>query len=403
MRILWILPYSPWPTTSGGKTRQYQLLASLARAGHRITLLAHSKLAVDDEIRSQLEPLLERLIILPRRPLRSLKTLAAVLLAPYPMLASVNGLAPSLQKKFAELLSQQWDVIQIEHTYTFQPYEAELARRGLPFILTEHNVESGLGAATYDSLPSWMGPFTRYDQWRYRRWERRVMRQASHVIAVTDTDAGALARISGRPTSVVVNGVDCDYYATVHHSAQAKRLLFIGNFEYAPNIDAVEWAMEHVLPALWERFPDVRMTICGYALPDTWRLRWPDSRIEWHGFVRDLREQQNQTSIFFAPLRQGGGSKLKVLEAMAAGLPLVTTGQGASGLSVNSEEHYLRAETAPECIDAIARLLLDPMLGERLGTAARAYVRNEHDWSMVARSLETIYQTLPAPLQEPQC
>src|SRR5690606_36543405 len=117
-----------------------------------------SKMAVDDDVRNHLEPLLERLIILPRRPLRSPLTLAAALFAPYPLLASINGLAPRLERQIETLLDEPWDVIQIEHSYSFQPYEAALARRGVPFVLTEHNVESRLGAATYDRLPGWMLP-----------------------------------------------------------------------------------------------------------------------------------------------------------------------------------------------------------------------------------------------------
>src|SRR5690606_36087568 len=213
MRILWILPYLPWPTTSGGKTRQYHLLRSLAEAGHHITLLVQSKTPLDDEARTHLEPLLERLLVLPRRPLRSVTTLGAALLASYPLLASVNGLAPCLQRQFRELLHEPWDVVQIEHSYSFQPYEAVLSQRRLPFLLTEHNVESGLGAATYDRLPTWLAPFVYYDQWRYRRWERRVLRQAERVIAVTPDDAAVLASLCGRPTDVVVNGVDCRHYA----------------------------------------------------------------------------------------------------------------------------------------------------------------------------------------------
>lgn len=177
MRILWILPYSPWPATSGGKTRQFHLLRSLAARGHRITLLLHDKHPVSPADRQVLEAFVEQLIILPRRPLRSLKTLVAGLFAPYPLLASVNGLAGELQDTFNWLLGEQWDVVQIEHSYSFQPYEDALARKSQPFVLTEHNVESALGAATYDRLPRWSLPFIRYDQWRYARWERRVMRR----------------------------------------------------------------------------------------------------------------------------------------------------------------------------------------------------------------------------------
>lgn len=192
MRILWILPYSPWPANSGGKTRQFHLLRSLSARGHRITLLLHDKHPVSLIDRQVLEAFLEQLIILPRRPLRSVKTLLAGLFAPYPLLASVNGLSGALQDRFNQLLNEHWDVVQIEHTYSFQPYEEALARKSQPFVLTEHNVESALGAATYDRLPGWSLPFIRYDQWRYTRWERRVMRQATQVVAVTDSDAQAL-------------------------------------------------------------------------------------------------------------------------------------------------------------------------------------------------------------------
>ena len=191
MRILWILPYSPWPTTSGGKTRQYHLLRSLAARGHRITVLLHSKQPVSAEDRRALEPFLERLVVLPRRPLRSLSTLLAALFAPYPLLASVNGLSAELQRTATELLREPWDVVQVEHSYSFQPYERPLRDAGQPFVLTEHNVESSLGAATYDRLPGWALPFVRYDQWRYRRWERRVMSQAAAVVAVTERCAAA--------------------------------------------------------------------------------------------------------------------------------------------------------------------------------------------------------------------
>lgn len=321
MRILWILPYSPWPTTSGGKTRQYHLLRSLAARGHRITVLLHSKQPVSAEDRQALEPFLERLVVLPRRPLRSLSTLLAALFAPYPLLASVNGLSAELQRTATELLREPWDVVQVEHSYSFQPYERPLRDAGQPFVLTEHNVESSLGAATYDRLPGWALPFVRYDQWRYRRWERRVMSQAAAVVAVTEKDARQLGAMLGRPVPVVVNGVDCEHFAAARPTPEAQRVLFLGNYEYAPNVDAVEWMLDEILPRVWAHCPEARMSVCGYALPAEWAQRWSDPRIEWQGFVPDLLQLQSSSSVFLAALRHGGGSKLKVLEALAAGLP----------------------------------------------------------------------------------
>eukprot|EP01132_Coremiostelium_polycephalum_P020637 gene20637-24525_t len=373
MRILWILPYSPWPATSGGKTRQFHLLRSLAARGHRITLLLHDKHAVSLTDRHVLEAFLEQVIILPRRPLRSLKTLLAGLFAPYPLLASVNGLSGELQDTFERLLTEHWDVVQIEHTYTFQPYEAALARRSQPFVLTEHNVESSLGAA-------------------------------AQVVAVTDADAQTLAQIAGKPVPVVVNGVDCAHFAAARPDPTTRRVLFLGNYEYAPNVDAIEWALDEILPKVWARCPDARMSVCGFGMPETWRERWKDGRIEWQGFVPNLLALQSSCSVFLAPLRHGGGSKLKVLEALAAGLPLASTDQGVSGLDLVEGLDYLGGQTAESLADAVVRLLQQPEVAAPMGEAGRAYVRRAHDWSVAASQLEQVYAQLsPQSQKEPAC
>ena len=395
MRILWILPYLPWPTTSGGKTRQYHLLRSLAERGHAITLLVQSKTPLDEEARAQLEPLLERLIVLPRRALKHPLSLAAALFAPWPLMTTVNGLSGALKKQFAELMQESWDVIQVEHSYTFEPYAACLKQQQRAFVLTEHNLESALGAATYDRFPAWLNLFVRYDQWRARRWEQKVFNQASRVIAVTPADAQAIGAITRSPVDIVVNGVDCRAFSQVQADPSSQRLLFVGNYEYAPNVDAVQWALDEVMPLLWQRCPEARFAIAGYALPASWAQRWPDPRIEWLGFVPDLQALQARSAVFFAPLRHGGGSKLKVLEALAAGLPLVSTAQGVSGLQVSAGHDYLAGESSRELSEALATLLTNPTLAAQLAANGRRYVNQHHDWQAAASQLEAVYRQLP--------
>lgn len=391
MRILWTLPYLPWPTTSGSKTRQFHLLRSLAARGHRITLLVHSNTELDDATDAALAPWLERLIVIPRRPLRSLRSLLTMAFAAPPLLASANGYSDSLEQQFEALLQEPWDVIQVEHSYSFQPFEAPLRRSGKPFIMTEHNIESGMGAAGYRLFPDWAGPFTRFDQWRYRQWEKRVFAQTQALIAVTEDDAKSLTRLTARATSVVVNGVDCSYFARVSPDRYSRRLLFIGDYDYSPNLDAVQWALDHIMPRVWALDPMVRLTIGGHGLPEDWPERWPDPRIDWPGFVPDLRSVQKEAALFFAPLRDVGGSSVKLLEAMAAGLAVVTPAQGCSGLKVENGVHYLSCEDA----HGLARLLVDaveqPARLAKIGEAGRAYVRQHHDWSVSAAQLEAIY------------
>ena len=399
MRVLWTLPYLPWPITSGGKARQYHLLRRMAARGHAITLLVQSKTPADEAVQKALQPLLERLIVVPRRSLRSPSTLWHAATSSAPLLASVNGFAPAFSQQFDDLLKEHWDVVQIEHSYGFQPFADSLKRRAQPFILTEHNVESELGAATYGKWPAVLRPLARYDQWRAQRWERQVMSRAAAVVAVTSSDAVKLGVISGRPTHVVCNGVDTRGFAQVTPDPQAMAILFVGNYEYAPNVDAVEWAAAEILPLVWQQRPQARFLVCGHALPDSWRQRFPDPRIEWRGYVDHLPTVQSQSTVFLAPLRFGGGSKLKVLEALAAGLPIVSTQEGLSGLGAQDGVHARVALTASDMAQALVDVMDDPFLAARLGQAARQLVHDRFDWDAAAAQLEAVYQavqTVPA-------
>ncbi|MDR6676023.1 glycosyltransferase involved in cell wall biosynthesis [Pseudomonas psychrotolerans] len=403
LRILWVLPYLPWPASSGGKTRVYHLLRAMAQRGHRITLLAQSKTPPDATARAALEPWLERLVILPRRPLRHPQTLAAILFSPCPLLAGVNGFSAVARKTFGELLEESWDLVHIDHSYSCEPYLPLLDSRTQPWVLMEHNLESALGGATYGRLPRALAGFVRYDQWRYRRWERRVLGAADQVVAVTDDDARLLAEVTGRSVPVVVNAVDTARFASVKPDFGSQRLLFVGNFEYAPNLDAVEWAVREIMPRLWQRCPQARLQICGHAMPEHWPRTFSDLRLEWSGFVPDLRDVQAQAAVFLAPLRQGGGSKLKVIEALAAGLAVVSTRQGASGLAVHPGRELLLADDASGLAMALAELLAQPKKAAALGEAGRAYARARHDWQTAATQLETVYADVLTQWERARC
>ncbi len=405
LRILLTMPYLPWPITSGGKARQYHLLRAMAQRGHDITLLVQAKTAADADVKAALAPWVKELIVLPRRSLKDPRTLWRAAFSPLPLLTTVNGHAPALTRQFEQLLQRQhWDIVQIEHSYGYQPFEAVLRRHRQPFVLVEHNVESELGAATYGKWPAWAKPFARYDQWRGRRWERHVLGQASLVVAVTESDARKLGAWTRRPPHVVTNGADIQGFASVQPDLASKRVLFVGNYEYAPNVDAIEWAMEAIWPRLWVLQPDARFVVCGHALPPAWRQRWADPRIEWRGYVDHLPTVQSQSAVFLAALRFGGGSKLKVLEALAAGLPVVSTTEGLSGLGVKAGEQAMVADNAEAIAQAVSHLLDHPEQAVQMGLRARAHVTARFDWQACATQLEAAYAALLADdRREPAC
>lgn len=398
LKILWISPYLPWPTHGGNRVRQYQLMRSLAARGHRITLLVQSKIPADADTKRHLEAVAERLIVLERRARKHPLTLAAALIAPYPIIASVNGLSRSLRNAVADLLDQPWDVLQVEHSYGLQSFLPLLSRRRQPFVLTEHNVESTLVSTAdyHPRIPAALLPMLqRYDGWRFRRWERRALRAPTRVVAVTREDAAVMSRISGRAIDVVPNGADCSAFAAVQPNRASLRIMFIANFGYPPNNAAVDWTVTEIMPLIWRRIPGARLTVCGSGMPATWARRWPDPRLEWRGFVADLPAQQGECAAFVAPLRAGGGSKLKVLEAMSAGLAVVSTAEGVSGLSVRDGEDYLAGQTPDEIANALCSLLENPARSRTVGERGRDYVRRHHDWSAIAAHLEEIYRELP--------
>ena len=335
---------------------------------------------------------------LPRRPLKHPATLWRAATSRQPLLTTINGHAPALSARFERLLAEQkWDIVQVEHSYGFQPFEQALRRHRQRFVITEHNVESALGSATYGKWPAWLRGLAAWDQRRARRWERHVLGQASAIVAVTDSDAGQLGVIgAGRPTHVVSNGVDTRAFAAVRHDAASRTVLFLGNYEYAPNVDAVEWALTDIAPKVWALAPDVRFRICGHGMPEAWARRFPDERIEWRGYVPDLTEVQAHSAVFMAPLRFGGGSKLKVLEAMAAGLPVVSTREGLSGLPVIDGRHARVADTPEAMAQALLQALDHPDAARAMGNAARALVQAEFDWSAVAVQLEGVYASVLA-------
>jgi glycosyltransferase involved in cell wall biosynthesis len=397
LKILWTCPYLPWPTIGGNRLRVFHLMRELAARGHRITFVVQSDQYLGRRATATVRAIVDRLIILPRRRRLSPLTLAAAALAPYPVDVSVRGYSRAARSAMRELLAERWDAVQIEHSYFLQPFLAELRGLQQPFVLTEHNVESTLVRLNdyHPRVPRAALPYLqRFDTWRYRRWERHALSLPERLIAVTEPDAEQMRAITGRSVEVVPNGADVSAYAAVRPDRDGKRLMFIGNYGYRPNQDAVEWLMRDIMPRIWQRLPAARIIVCGSGMPGSWRRCWPDERIEFRGFVDDIAAVQRDCAAFICPLLSGGGSKLKVLEAMAGSLPVITTTQGASGLDARPGRDYLPGESAAELADAAVDLLLDRRLNEAIGAAGRSYVTATHGWAVVAEQLLQIYREL---------
>jgi glycosyltransferase involved in cell wall biosynthesis len=257
-----------------------------------------------------------------------------------------------------------------------------------PVVLFQHNVEARI-LQRHVSVPQHpvRRAYMRLQWQRMWRHEARESRRFAHVIAVSALDAELIRREYGAASvGYVPTGVDVEYFSPSRPRQPASRdLVFIGSMDWMPNEDGIRWFASAVFSRIQERVPGARLKVVGRApSPYLCELAARNAAIEVTGTVPDVRPYLERAAICVVPLRVGGGTRLKIYEAMAMGVPVVATAIGAEGLPLRHDEHLLIADTAEEQVSAICGLLADRALADRLAAAARAHVLEHCSWDVVA-------------------
>ena len=227
---------------------------------------------------------------------------------------------------------------------------------------------------------------------RLRRLEAQVASRFKTNIMVSDADAEDLRTIcAGAMTDVIPNGVDTDYFSP-RWGQETPTLIFTGGMNMFANRDGVDWFLESVWPLVKARVPEVRFVAIGQR-PSQRLLETAarDDAVEAPGFVADVRPAVARAAVYIVPLRVGGGTRLKVFDAMAQGKAIVSTTLGAEGIDVQDGEHLMLADDAESFAERIVDLLQRPELRRRLGEAARARVEEQYSWTMLADRLARVY------------
>jgi sugar transferase (PEP-CTERM/EpsH1 system associated) len=263
-------------------------------------------------------------------------------------------------------------------------------------VMDEHNVEAVIVerlAEQYAKSPA--AHFFRLQARRMRATEAALAAAGDLVLAVSEGDAAQLRTMAPTPVEVIPNGVDLQFFSSARAGTQRGRkpgrLVFTGSMNWFPNEDGVLWFMREVWPLLAAQpKPDWSLDVVGHApSPAVRALATPQIRIT--GTVDDTRPYVDEAEIFIVPLRIGGGSRLKILEAFAMGIPVISTTVGCEGLGVEPDCHLLIADTPREFADAVTRLRRDPALALRLTTAATHHVRDHFSWTAIGHHLTTLY------------
>ena len=315
---------------------------------------------------------------------------------PLPLL---NYTTNEMKQALAALLSEQeFDFVQVESIHLMNYLPMIRAARKRPLVICDwHNVESELMRQYGESE----GNFARR---AYARRTARLMNEAeqealrefdAHIV-VSEEDAERLLRMnSAARVFVIENGVDPAYYGDTQDESNTKnRIIFVGSMDYHANIDAAVNFARNVWPILHDKKPELTFTIVGRDPAPTVRELSSIAGLEVTGSVEDVRPFYHEAIAAVVPLRVGGGSRLKILEAMAAGVPVVSTTIGAEGLKVGDGENILLADNDQDLVDKIVSVIDDENLRTRLVAAAHALIAERYDWSKLGVTLTSVYTKL---------
>jgi polysaccharide biosynthesis protein PslH len=398
-RILFLTSELPYPPEQGGSLRSYHLLRHAARY-HTVSLLSFAARPGEGQ---PLETICERVLTVPTPHRSTRERLATLLLSRRPDMA--DRLA---SRTFAEMLQHTvtacaFDYVQAQ-SIEMAPYglmvQTWLGERAPALIFDDFNAEYVLQRRAFvaDSRDPRRWPNALYSalQWhRLRLFEREVCQRADRVIAVSDADAAALRRLDPNLSiAVVPNGVETSRYRDLPAPPNDMRepaVLFTGKMDFRPNVDAVLWFHRNVWPRVLQEHPDARFYVVGKQPHPRLEPVMRDATVVVTGYVPDVRPYMAGTTVFVVPMRMGGGTRLKLLEAMAAGLPIVSTTMGAEGVDVADREHVMLADSPEAYAEVISHLIENSMARNELGQRAQARVIT-WDWERIAPRLDAVYQ-----------
>jgi sugar transferase (PEP-CTERM/EpsH1 system associated) len=406
MRILFLTAQLPEPPHAGGTLRTNGLMRNVHAAGYEVHILSFGEADQLKANRAALDEFCARAETVPpprRKIVHRLRDLFLTHLADMQRRFD----SPLYAAKLEQLLARQrFDLIQIE-SLEMAAYLPVIQRvqPETPVIYDSFNAEFDLQRSIYGAERGdprrLLGAFYSFIQWRrLTRFEREVCESVAHVIAVSDADAESFKRLApGRPVSVVPNGIDTSLYARHDTSLDLgdHAVVFTGSMGYRPNVDAALWFVDQVLDKVRAQVPEVRFFIVGnnpHLRLNTLRER---DHVQITGWVPDVNPFLHAATVYVVPMRMGSGTRLKLLQAMAAGRAVVSTTTGAQGLIVRDGLELRLADTAQDFAQAVIALLNDPQRRQMLGAAGRQYVQDHYDWSVIAPRLLRVYDDIIGP------
>jgi len=393
MKILMLTPYVPYPPSSGGQIRTFNLLKYLSQK-NQITLVCLYKNNEEKKYLKTLQKYCKKIYPCKRaeKPWQ-MKNIIKTIFSPLPFLI-VRNFSNEAKKTIEFLLkNEKFDVIHAE-TFYIMPH---LPSTKIPIILVEQTIEYRVYQHFVNSLFFLFRPFFYFDILKLKHWERFYWKKANIVAAVSKTDEENIKKLEPHlKTAIIPNGAGDEMIVKKLPKKNLKKptLLFQGNFYWLQNLEAANFLIKKIYPLLKKTVPQAKLIISGQKA----------SKIKAKKNIKILNLDLNQTkmvkkiyqkaTIFIAPIFGPGGTRLKILAAMAAGIPVVSTKTGVEGLAVKDKVNVLLAKTPNDFVKKIKLLLTNKNLYQKIQKNAYQLIKNHYHWSVIAQKLEKIYEEM---------
>lgn len=387
MRILFLSNWYPHPPDNGSKLRIYGLLRGLAQK-HEVTLLSFTDQPEVDRNSSELNTLCREVQTVPWIPYHPHKVNAFLgWIDPTPRLIR-ETFSPEMARRIQAILSTERIDLVIASQLGTASYRGYF--RNLPALFEE--AEVGVYYDKFESATS-LGQKLRNGLTlvKHRHYLAGLLRDYRACTVASEREKHLLSQVAPtyRSIEVIPNFINLADYTDVNVSPRPNSLIFTGPFRYFANHEAMVWFIQEVYPVIQAQVPDVHLTITGdhanLPLP-------PASNLTLAGSVNDIRPLVASSWVSLVPVRTGGGTRLKILEAMALGTPVVSTSKGAEGLEVSDGQHLLIGDTSQEFADQVLRLIRDQALRQAIVDRARRFVKEKYDWAVIMPRFESLVE-----------
>ncbi|MDQ5951789.1 MAG: polysaccharide biosynthesis protein PslH [Patescibacteria group bacterium] len=394
MKILMLTPYLPYPLHSGGQIRTYNLLKQLS-SKHQVTLFALIKDDSEKQHIPELKKYCHKVNVFKRSKTPfTLKNILSTALSTYPFLVIRNFVSEVTPAIKSELENEAYDLIHAE-TFYMMPH---LPPTSVPILMVEQTIEY-LGYESYArNVNPFIKPFLNIDIKKIKKWEKYYWDFCNQLVVMSEDDKRFIAREIGSSTTidVVENGVDTGWFAEVERKEPKNpTVLSVGTFKWLPNVEAVTFLAKNVWPLVKNAVPNAKLWIVGaYPTKDIEEYAEKDSDVTVTGNIPDIRDAFTQSHVLAAPVFSGKGTRYKILEALAAGTPVVATTTAVEGLGVSHNNEVLITNDAETMAQYIIELFKSPDMRRKMAGKGKQYVIKNFDWKLISQKLDSIYQKM---------